>query len=361
MTTQSKALRRNVTPIFMTAIGSIFLLLGLGVAYFPSRPSPGRLVATQNELVWRGTPGTDASNMYAVGEFKVVNTGRTPVRIVEATSSCGCATPTISTTLVQPNAQATIQVQATIPDGAERVVTVKIGTDSVLTPELLLKMRIVSTRRPPFLMKAAGDISFMGEYSLSDSREIVAVTVVPIGGAREPIVRNEIPFLKVGPPTINEKIFSDQNIIQIEYTYKIGLSTKTPDGLFSGEVTVTDPWDANRVERIGVTLETPAPLRVIPSRLVVRREGGGTRETIFIVRSRTPMTKPSVVDLGGEKTPFVVELLGMSSDNRTATYKIVFARDTAEDSGERQLLIRPDGDASEGVKLPVKLMPEGQT
>jgi hypothetical protein len=80
----------------------------------------------------------------------------------------------------------------------------------------------------------------------------------------------------------------------------------------------------------------------------------------FIVRSRTPMTGLSVVD-GGKKSPFVIKIIKMSDDNCVAMYKILFIRDVAEGPGERELLIRPDGGASPGMTLPVKIMAEEQS
>lgn len=349
--------RKSRPPILAVSCGFLLLLVGLGVAVFPGDRSPGKLIAVQDELVWKGEAGKEPSDMYAVGEFTVMNTGGTPVRIVEATSSCGCAKPTLSTMVVQPDAKATVRVQALVQAVGEKKATIKLQTDSIQTPEVLLKLQIISTRRPPFMVHAGGDLSFKGDYSLTENRNIVVTTVAPRGGMREPIIRHVMPFLSVSPPTIKTLRLKEEGMEQIDYLYEVRVSSKPPEGLTLGEVLVTDPWYPERVERLPVALESPPALRVMPSRLVVRNDGGIEDSAVtFIVRSRLPMNKLSFADRGKGKSPFNVEVVKQSDDGLTTVCKLQCAALAIESPEDREIAIRPAG-GSEGLTIPVRIMP----
>lgn len=349
---------RNRALIITSALGSVLLLgLGLKVTIPSRRLQPGKLVAVQEELVWKGISGNIPDTL-AVGEFKLANTGGNPVRIVETISSCGCAKPTVSTAVVQPNAQTTVRVEALVQAVGEKVATVTLQTDSPLTPEVILKLRVISDRRPPFLVTAVGDITFRGDYSLDEPRQIVAVTLVPITEEnREPIIWHQIPFLKVNPPIIDETVLAEKALRQVRYAYKVGLSSRPPEGLFSGEILVTDPWDANNLVRITVSLETPSPIRVIPSRLIVKRDGrDGTGEATFTVLSRLPMTKLSVMDQNSIKSPFTIILEDQGKDKRKFIYRLAILHSVPRDLDDRVIVIRPNGDSSKELTLPVRFI-----
>ena len=81
--------------------------------------------------------------------------------------------------------------------------TVNLTTDSASTPVVHLLFRMLGTRRPPFLLQAGVDLAYVRESFKDDVRQIVAIAIVPFSSKSEPpIIKTDLPFLKIGPPTV---------------------------------------------------------------------------------------------------------------------------------------------------------------
>lgn len=343
--------------IGIVVLGVALALTGAGSLIVRSRPAaPGRLVADPEEILFQGSPDNTPVARHAVGDFAIKNVGGRPVKILAAQSSCGCAEPRVSPSVIPPGGSGTVSVQAlSLPIG-EKVATITLQTDAEASPELVLRLRIRGGRRPPFLLRTGGDITYMGDYRSDEAREMIVATVEPSGEGRMPIVDNKIPFLKVEDPTVEVKPYILPGTVQKDYLYKVRLSGKPPAGPYHGEITVTDPWDGYRVERVRVSCESLPPIRVLPSRLLLSRGPGAT----LVVAAREPIPDLIMDHPGGKGDPFRLDVVKMSEDRRTATCRIAIREGVQAPDGDYEIGIRPGPSSADRAALFVRLVAEAR-
>jgi hypothetical protein len=147
------------TPILI-AVGLLFLTGSTAsLLISPRVPTPGNLRARIPQLVWRCPEGEKARPPFA-GEagatFQIENHGGQPVRILNVEKSCGCLDTQVQPQVIPPGGSATVVVHATPILVGQRTETVSLQTDSPLTPTVTLALKIVGSRRPPFLLRAEG-------------------------------------------------------------------------------------------------------------------------------------------------------------------------------------------------------------
>ena len=196
--------RAQTTPVILAGIG-IILVVGSALARFTSylSPRPGNLIATQPELVWSGLDGAKTEMGEADARFVVVNSGGLPVRVISVQSSCGCTTARVTPEIIAAGSTGVVEVRGTPYPVGERAVTVNLTTDSASTPVVHLLFRMLGTRRSRFLLQAGADLAYVGESFKDDVRQIVAIAIVPFSSKSEPpIIKTDLPFLKIGPPTV---------------------------------------------------------------------------------------------------------------------------------------------------------------
>ncbi|HEX8198854.1 MAG TPA: DUF1573 domain-containing protein [Isosphaeraceae bacterium] len=182
-------------------------ILGLGLVAVSGlarlaldRPAaPGRLDVKESQVTWGGPPSASARPAGdGPAQFEVTNTGGTPVRVLTVKSGCGCAAPTVRPGIIAPGVMATVTVVATPPAVGVRRIPVVLETDSPVTPEVVPRLRLVGSRRPPLLLAAGGDLTYR-DVLLGESREITAETIEPVQETRTPILTSDLPSLRLTP------------------------------------------------------------------------------------------------------------------------------------------------------------------
>jgi len=261
----------------LTADGMMVATLGiaLGLLLAANRDqlaNAGRLVAVEDTIVWENTaewphPGGPVSL-----EFVVRNEGGRPVNIHHASSSCGCATPRSETMVVAPGEESLVVVDAIPPSVGERDVAVTLTTDSDLTPTLTLNAKLHGYAMPPFVLQAEGDLSYLGEAGSDQERGITVITVEPVGESREPVIENPHDFLEIGKPKAVIAPYTTPGVVFTTYTYPVTLRGPLPEGGYSGEVIVVDPWNASRRERLRVASKNTLDIKAIPAQLAITAE-----------------------------------------------------------------------------------------
>jgi hypothetical protein len=174
-------------------------------------------------------------------------------------------------TSLQPGSTGVVEVQTTPPLAGEIVETVTLHTDSSLTPSIPLRVRVAGNRRPPFLLSAAGDLTYPSGASRTDRRIVIAVNIETASeDPRPPQVRSDLPFLRVGVPKIQEKPYNViPGTVMRTYEFDVDFRADPPDSYFSGRVNVTDPWDSGRAQVIEVYGHAAADLRIVPARITL--------------------------------------------------------------------------------------------
>ncbi len=330
----------------------------------PWKKQPGRLVATVDYLTWRGPSGKPMSEPLTeptTAKFELRNRGGTTVRILQMTSSCGCASPKANPSIIEPGATSIVEVQAVPLAMGERLATVTLKTDSPITPEISLRLNIIGNREPPFMGRAVGDLSF-NNATVSDTRKIQVVTVERVGAvALPPVARSDLPFLNIGAATmIEEAPYTTPDSIYRRYTFDVGIASAVPGESFAGDVVVIDPWDTRHTERVRVIGEIDPPLKAIPARLLITADKGRLATNTparFLVRSQSPV-EGWIADVESEakQAPIIVAFDSTTQDRRTATITVSLKPGKFVE-GEYKVVVKRT-DSGEQVFVPVSIRSE---
>ena len=357
---------RRPRHLLVMAAGGLLIMGGLGVARLSLSPpmSPGKLVARQELMTWQSPVQKSFHPLgpnEAQGRFELENVGGSPVHILEVQTSCGCATPEVQPTTIAPGKTGTVVVRAVPLHIGERMVSITLNTDSPSSPKVVLQLRIVGSRRAPFMGRAYGELNYLVGSSMSEGRKIFADAIESSGSIPSPpIARTEMPFLEISNPTLeSEAPHTLPGTIRRRYVYEVTLASKVPSGRFVGEVTVTDPWDTDHVERVRVHGEYLPPIRAVPSRSVIRvgagrRDGEPTAKITILSTSSAP-------DLAAElernqETPLIIDRLKMTKDGRLGIFTVSLKPGATRAGIYNVLVGRPS--SSERIIVPVAVLVE---
>ena len=156
-------------------------------------PSPGRLVATEASLVVGGSGSVEDWNS---ASYELINVGGSPLKILPPVSGCGCAEPVLSRSDLGPGEKAILRVDAQPIAVGEKRVSITVPTDSRATPSIALELRVLGSRRPPYLNRVVGDLTYNGKYDPHESRRVLVETIEPAGSDVAPTLQCDLPFLK---------------------------------------------------------------------------------------------------------------------------------------------------------------------
>jgi len=329
--------------------------------------TPGKIVPRQSALTWQGPeePKSTQTGALSIDEasakFEIENVGGRPVRIIAVQSSCGCAEPKVQPMTIEPGMIGIVEVRALPLQVGEKLAIVTLQTDSPSTPEVVLQLRVIGGRRPPFLLQAGGELTWTGGFSKTDTRIISATTVdLQVSKRQPPIVKSLSSFLTVGPPTFDEAPYTKPGIVQRRYVYEVKFNSDPPAGFFSDGVLVIDPWDPQHVERIVVHAESLPPLRVIPSRTVLYLDKGPeSREARadFLIFTANPSPDLELELEGGKESPLVISPMQWVEKGRRAAFS-VGVKPGRTPEGVFSVIIRRHSSPTERVVVPVSLRAE---
>jgi len=246
-------------------------------------PQAGSLTALNPVLVWQSpnpdSPSSASSNRVT---FRVKNPGGGIVRVLSARSGCGCARPKVRFDRLGPGEVGAVDVDPTPIDVGIKSVPITLTTDSATTPEVSLTVRLIGTRRPPYLLEARGDLTFRDAKPGAEA-EFDATTVTPVSvkESPRPIVRSTLPFLNIKLVNVRERPSADDPGVKYFYhTYQATIAPEAPEADFRGEIVAGDPWYADRFFRLHVLGTTEPPLRAIPTELRLETGEDSARLTI---------------------------------------------------------------------------------
>jgi len=170
----------------------ITLVIATGLFAFPrAKTGPGKIVPRQSTLTWQGSEEPKSTKVGALSideafaKFELENLGGLPVRILAVQSSCGCLEPKIEKMTIEPGKIVVVEAHALPVEVGEKLVAVTLRTDSPLTPEVVLQLRMFGGRRPPYLQQAAGELTWMeGDIKTSKRKSSWPTSSGPIRSGR---------------------------------------------------------------------------------------------------------------------------------------------------------------------------------
>jgi hypothetical protein len=319
--------------------------------------APGKLVAQTTSIEWRSAePGALEVTRPTKPHFVVVNVGDSPVRIREVKTSCGCATVRAEPRWVPPKGRAIIDVEATPIEVGVRPVSILLETDSPSSPEVRLQFTVIGYRRPPYLMSAVGELFYRTGYSANEIRDVFVEIVEPVASPRKhPQLSSSLPFLRFGQPTVVERgFFNNPGLIASTYQYPVVFSSPPPANAFEGEVTVADPWNPDRVQRILVHGDANQPINSSPSRVLLVLDGPEDSRAHVRLLARARDQSPLWAEMEhGDASPLSVELLEGVKEDGTTVFDVRRKPGPPVADGVYNVIIRSKGPQSQTLAVPV--------
>lgn len=91
---------------------------------------------------------------------------------------------------------------------------------SPITPKLLLELHIIGSKRPPFILKAVGDLTWMQGLSVGDTRTITVWSVETHKDSEAPILKCDLSFLDFKLLSKKKEPYTEPGTYKITYHYQ---------------------------------------------------------------------------------------------------------------------------------------------
>jgi hypothetical protein len=213
------------------------------------------------------------------------------VTVTSVESGCGCTKPTVEPRVVQPGGLCVVKFQATGLPVGERVVPLTVHTTSPKTPTVPLVLRIIGSRRPPFVLQVTGDLTSLQPGRTDDPRTITVITVETSPTPTVPRVTTDLPFITFDTPEISPtEPYTVEGTMTRRYRFPVRLTAAPSELRFAGTAYVEDPWDSSRRVPLRIQGEKRESIRLVPSPLRLGADGTGE----FWVLMDTPLAKLEV-------------------------------------------------------------------
>lgn len=318
---------------------------------------PGRLTAIEDRLSWSTSPNERGAGDRAPRPlvFRLRNDGGSSVRVTSLESGCGCARPTVEPLIVAPGQECRVTVASnqTQTIGGERLVPIKVGTDSHVTPTINLSIRIFDERTPPFIGDVDGALSF-NDPKRGDSQEFNVRTVEPVGQEHVPLATIDLPFLKVehvrtessDNPALEKALYKI-------YIYNVSVAGDPPPGDFLGTISVQDPYAE------GKRLTSIVRGKVVPLVRVVLRRGlirtglvgdDSQSRVLFTVFSKALASGLELKAPAG--SPLLIQ--GAGERGRSKSFEVRWDPNASTHGGVYELTVIDQGRESASVPIEVR-------
>jgi len=281
----------------------------------------GELVAEQPSIVWQGP--SELSNEPAKVRFTLVNRGETAIRMIAVQSGCGCTVPSFDSGEIPPGGRGYVNAGVRYFPVGERRVPLIVQTNSPQSPTVNLALHLIGGASPPFLMKAEGDLSFMGEFDPTVSRDLVVHTIEAAGETKTPTFADLPSFLSVEPAGSTLTPYVLAGTLDRKHRFKVAFTSPPPESPYQGEFFILDPWNPARKERVGFLATVVPRVKVVPSRLSLTLEqGGGKVEGRLVVLSQQPLGSIKAAIEGATDSPLRVIREGVEGPSQRTTFRV---------------------------------------
>jgi Protein of unknown function (DUF1573) len=312
--------------------------------------SDGLLVARDSNLTWEGSATRGArGDAVAKVRFELQNVGGRPVRVVSVKSGCGCARPVVSSELVAPGRATLVDVAAMMVPLGEKLGRIDVRTDSPVKPDVPLTVRLVGTRKPPFLYLLDGEVVFLGDYLPGMSRELGVLTVEHDRQGSAPKIRIDQPFLKATLAGVETKPFMEPGTFLRRWKYNVELKERPSPASFTGLLTAESPWEHGESLSLNIIGQLQPGLRAFPK--AVTLDGTGREPSSFLVVCGSPGGVLQVETEQPSAVPLIVEEEGGAVDRKTHRFTIRLATAIApgDPNNQTRITIKQRGSTDELV------------
>lgn len=342
-------------------------LLGAGAAatlvariHFAAKGGYLRPLASQVEV--RGAEAAKSEGkLDTPAVFEVRNEGHSPVTILNVETSCTCLSVDVEPRVVQPGQAARVVARVESVRQGQSNTSVVLHTDSAIIRDVVLTVRVLGSRRPPYLADATGDLVFVGEEPWTETRSVSAATVVPRTLAElVPGVQTDLSFLELTLIETKKVPSLEPDCIAYVYTYRVGFRSRPPAGLSLGSVQIRDPWNSADIRSLAANVQVLSSFRVAPTHVVIhaKRTDRDDARASLLVRTQEPASviiEPESPDA----CPIRIEQQAQKdSSSQVARFDLILPRESpGSAAGEWKLLVR-DSESTAPIEVPVRVVLE---
>ena len=306
----------------LVGVTSLLTCAALVARSIQVRPKLGKLVAVRSMITWNSPSVREGiHSMRARVNFPLLNEGRSAVHIISVESACGCTTPTVRPTEIGPGGAGLSAVGTPLTSG-ERTVVMTIHTDSPLTPEVIVRLKMVSNRLPPFIVGVAGDFAYTDGYGSDVSRDLVVTAIERGPPGKAPRVLSDLPFLSFSGPTVQECPYDESTLLLRTYTFRVAFHNGIPTDSFAGRIWAVDPWTGANAEGV-LAFHRATPAIVIAPKSVSLNfdpgEGACSARIAVITKTEMPLL---VVEPASDSEALHVSEVVAKSAGRSRTFLI---------------------------------------
>jgi hypothetical protein len=172
--------------------------------------------------------------------------------------------------------------------------------------------------------------------------------------------RTDLPYVEMRLKSKAEKPYVDPATLQRTYTFEVIFTSDPPEGTFSGEIEIPDPWDEAQVKRLLISGRASPPVRVSPPLLLLAIGGAGSPppSARLSVTSRGPLADV-VAEPEEASGPLLVERIPDPEASRVARFRVRVKPDHAVVPGTYNLAVRAGPSGENSVIVPVSVRKEG--
>lgn len=175
---------------------------------------------------------------------------------------------------------------------------------------------------PPFLLKVEGDLSYMGRFDPSASRDLTVHVIENEGNSRTPSFQGLPAFLRIDPTDVSQAAYTLPGTIDRSYRFKVSFTSPPPQNPFQGEFFIIDPWKPERKERVGVLATFSPPVQVVPPLVALKPKQDLGARSRFSIISRTLLEGLQASVEGGADCPILVTPTRVDGPAMTATFEV---------------------------------------
>ena len=348
----------------LAALGLTLVGTSAIFAWTPRRPvTPGKLVATEDRRTWQTSPAENKPLHPgdSTTTFELRNVGGQPVRILEILSGCGCAKPTVTPMTIPSGGTGIVDVQTTPMMTGEKEILITLRTDSPVTPELDLRLQVIGSVQPPYLLGTTGDLTFSVGDGDSEVRTIKVIMLEKEGSKPKlPIVKTDVPDFEIGRPILHqEHPYPGEGNLSRTYHVETKLAKYPDQGSLVGDVSVVDPWNPQHVQQLRVHVEVKPSWKASPSRVVFRLRGDASEDSDqvqVLIASRSP--EPDLVAEVEGSAPLLADNIQQLGDPRRHVLTIR-VKPGAHQPGEYVVRVGPRS-SGQRLSIPVAILVGGR-
>ncbi len=222
--------------------------------------------------------------------FALDNVGRTPVRIISTIPGCGCMTPSFDPAPTPPGGRTYLDAEASYFPVGERRVPIVVDTDSTTVPRFELSILLIGGGTPPFLLKADGNLSYLGGFDPHETQDLLVHAIEPEGRSKTPTFQGVPNFLQIEPGEVTQVPYVLPGTFNRSYKFRVRFTSPPPENPCQGEFFVVDPWNPARKDPVKFLATFTPPVRSVPALVLLRAtpsDGAPTRR--FSIVSKTPL------------------------------------------------------------------------